>query len=404
MEETTKNLEYFCILSGGGVRGTSYIGVLRALEELNVELRGIAGSSVGSIFGTYYALGYTPDELAVLMTELKYESLCDLNLSLNKDFGLWKGDNILNWVREVIEKKFYKENYEKGANLPVKFSDLDKDLVIITTDISENKYKEFSRYTTPDEEIAMAIRASISLPGIFRPVWHEGNCLVDGDIIRGLPFWSFSKNLNPKDTRILEFRLEGSAEKTEIKNTIDYVNAVVNTSSNIATEFIMKMYSENDRYDYIKIDTQDTMPVDFIMKNDKKAELIQLGYDLTMNYFKKDLQGKKSKLLSIHKEIYDELMGLEELLSKSQIKEFKFNLSEALFLIMTNKELLEESLYNDCLELLESISSNIFVTKILKVAKIKDKKDIHLKLKSVIESLELKIQELESHLDIIGAI
>lgn len=404
MEEKNKKLEYFCILSGGGVRGTSYIGVLRALEEIGVELKGIGGSSVGSIFGTYYALGYTPDELAVLMTELKYESLCDLNLSLNKEFGIWKGDNILNWVREVIEKKFYKENYEKGANLPVKFSDIDKDLVVIATDITENKYKEFSRYTTPEEEIANAIRASISLPGIFKPVWSDGNCLVDGDIIRGLPYWSFSKNLSPKGSRILEFRLEGSADRTEINNTIDYVNAVVNTASNISTEFIMNMYSKNDRYDYIKIDTQDTMPVDFIMKNDKKTELIQLGYDVTMSYFKQDLQEKKTDLLSVHKKIYGEFVELEKLLKKRQLKEFKFHLSGVLYLIMANKELLEESLYNDCLELLESISNNIFVSKILKMVKIKDKKDIHSKLKAVIEVLNLKISELELHLDKIASI
>ena len=128
MNNLKEKLDYFCILSGGGIRGTAYIGVFRALESIGVNITGLAGASVGAIFAAFYAIGYTTDEIEEIFLEVKYENFRDINLSIKKNFGLWKGDNIQNWIKDNIEKKFYGKNYEKDANLPVKFKDIEKDL------------------------------------------------------------------------------------------------------------------------------------------------------------------------------------------------------------------------------------------------------------------------------------
>ena len=63
--------------------------------------------------------------------------------------------------------------------------------------------KEFSNFETPDFEIAMAVRISCCMPGLMRAVNFENNLLVDGDLQKGKPMWSLSKNLQNSTDRIL---------------------------------------------------------------------------------------------------------------------------------------------------------------------------------------------------------
>lgn len=403
MSDEAKKFEYFCILSGGGIRGVSYIGVFRALERLGVNIKGIAGASVGSIFATLYALGYTIDEMEEIFLNIKYENFRDINLSLSKNFSIWKGDNILNWITEIVEKKFYGENYEKDANLPVKFKDIEKDLIIITTDISKGSYKEFSKYATPDESVASAIRASISLPGIFKPTWVDDNCIIDGDIIRGLPFWSYSDNMNPLDTRVLEFRLEGQSNNS-IENNIEYVTAIVNTASNISTEFIMSKYAKNDRYDYIKINTENTVPVDFSIKKEKVLELSKLGFDTTIQYFKRPLREKKTKLICLYQEMLKEFQNLREFIRKQKSEEFKLSLNKTLLLVIKNKDLLEESFYNDCVGLLEEILSNTTISNFFKKTVLNNRDKLINDLEKTVFSVTNKQLELKEQMTVIGCL
>ena len=402
MNKSKEKLDYFCILSGGGIRGTAYIGVFRALEKIGVEIKGLAGASVGAIFSTFYAIGYTTDEIEEIFLQVKYETFRDINLSITtKGFGIWKGDNIQNWLKELIEKKFYGDNYEKDANLPVKFKDIKKDLVIIATDISTGSFKEFSKYTTPEESLSTAIRASISLPALFKPIWIDERCIIDGDIIRGLPFWSFSENLNPQDTRILEFRLEGSHSKQDIETTIGYLNAVINTASNISTDFIMNQYSQNDKYDYIKIDSKNTMPVDFSIKNDKKLELSQIGFDTTLEYFKHPLRAKKTKLILLYQELLEEFNNLREFVKKQKMTDFKLSLNKALLLLIKNKDLIEEKFYNECISILEEISANISISKFFRKTVLKNQSQFIQNLGKIIFDILNKQVELKEHIHIL---
>lgn len=403
MNDAAKKFEYFCILSGGGIRGVAYIGVFRALERLGVDIKGIAGASVGSIFATLYALGYTIEEMEKIFHNVKYENFKDINLSLSKNFSIWKGDNIFNWITEIVEKKFYGENYEKDANLPVKFKDIEKDLVIITTDISTGSYKEFSKYATPDESIATAVRASISLPGIFKPTWVDENCIIDGDVIRGLPFWSYSQNMSPEDSRILEFRLEGQS-KNSIENNIEYITAIVNTASNISTEFIMNKYSRNDRYDYIKINTENTVPVDFSIKKEKILELSQLGFDATIKYFKQPLREKKTKLICLYQEMLKEFQSLREFIKKQKSAEFKLSLNKTLLLIIKNKDLLEEKFYNECVGLFEEILENTTISNFFKKTVLKNRDKFINDLEKMVFSVTNKQLELKEQMAVIGCL
>lgn len=404
MNNLKEKLDYFCILSGGGIRGTAYAGVFKALEQIGVNIKGLAGASVGSIFATLYAIGYTTDEIEEIFLQVNYENFRDINLSLNKGFGIWKGDNIQNWIKDLIEQKFYGENYEKDANIPVKFKDIEKDLIIIATNISTGSFKEFSKYTTPEESIATAIRASISLPGLFKPTWIDNNCIIDGDIIRGLPFWSFSDNLNPRNTRVLEFRLEGSHSKKELDNTVGYFNAIINTASNISTDFIMNQYCKNDKYDYIKINAKNTMPVDFSIKNEKKLELSQIGFDATLDYFKNPLRAKKLRLVLLYQELLEEFNNLRDFIKKQKMTSFKLSLNKALLLLIKNKDFIEENFYNECILILEEISSNIEISKFFKRTVLNNRGQFIQNIEKIIFEILNKQIELKGHLRILSTL
>ena len=79
--------EYFAIFAGGGVRGAAYIGAIKALEELDINLTGYASSSVGAIIAALIAVGYKHEELKELLFKLNYSKFKDLYLPSGKDFG-----------------------------------------------------------------------------------------------------------------------------------------------------------------------------------------------------------------------------------------------------------------------------------------------------------------------------
>lgn len=144
-----KSFKYTCLFGGGAIRGVSYIGAVKALEELGISPTTLAGSSVGSIIAALLAVGYNSAELKEIFLKVNFDLFRDISLGLGPVFALSKGEVFLDWLRDLIESKFYGEKYKKGSNRSVTFKDIDKNLVIITTNLSNFECKEFSRYETP---------------------------------------------------------------------------------------------------------------------------------------------------------------------------------------------------------------------------------------------------------------
>ena len=135
--KNNNSLKYTCLFGGGAIRGAAYVGTMRALEELGINPHTVAGSSVGSVIAGLIAVGYTADELdEVFFIKFNFEMFRDVQLSLGPKFALSKGELFLEWIRDLIEEKFYGEKYKKGSHKAVTFKDIEKDLIIITTDLS----------------------------------------------------------------------------------------------------------------------------------------------------------------------------------------------------------------------------------------------------------------------------
>lgn len=327
-----KSLEYTCIFGGGAIRGMSYVGALRAMEEIGIKVKTYAGSSVGSIFAALIAVGYNSEELKKWFLSINYELFRDIHFGFGKALALSKGGVFLEVIREAIEKKFYGDKYQKGKNPPVKFSDLEKNLVIITTDLKNFKPCEFSKFTTPDYEIASAVRISSAMPGLMEPVPYKNTVLVDGDLQKSWPLWRLSKSLCAEEGRILEFRLEGDYDVKD-KNPINFINTIYSCITSLATDFIVETYGQRDKFDYIIINTGVVIVVDFNLSEEKRLELMDVGYNTTKDYFENDIFDKKENILKLYRELSKHLKQIEKYLNANKIRHTENELGQ-LFISM----------------------------------------------------------------------
>ncbi|MEQ8927529.1 MAG: patatin-like phospholipase family protein [Fulvivirga sp.] len=159
------------VLSGGGARGIAHLGVLKALEEVNVKIDVISGTSAGAIIGALYAQGLSTNDILKLLIELK--PMRFIQPALNTK-GLLK--------MEVIER--FLINYLPEDN----FANLSIPLYIAATNMKTGKTEYFSQ-----GQLIPAICASSCIPVLFNPVEFNGNLYIDGGILNNLPVEAIRK-------------------------------------------------------------------------------------------------------------------------------------------------------------------------------------------------------------------
>ena len=155
------------VLAGGGARGVAHIGAIEELERQGFEISAVAGTSMGALVGGVYASGYLEPfkEWMRALDKYKVFSLVDFALSTE---GLVKGDRVMEAMKELVPDV-------QIERMPVPFAAVAADLL------------------TGDEVVLDsgglydAIRASISIPSVFRPVHRDGRVLVDGGTVNPLP-------------------------------------------------------------------------------------------------------------------------------------------------------------------------------------------------------------------------
>lgn len=154
-------------LGSGGVRGLAHIGVIKALIKHKIPIDYISGASIGAWVGAHFALYKDIEKTADFTAGKKKEKLISF-LEPNMSGGLVKGDKLETLLNDWLDD--------------TTFADLKIPLKIAATDlISGNKI------VCSEGRLAPAIRSSISVPGVFRPVIFEHRALVDGGISNPVP-------------------------------------------------------------------------------------------------------------------------------------------------------------------------------------------------------------------------
>ena len=392
-----KESDYFIIFGGGGIRGISYSGAYKALLEHNIKPTGYAGSSIGAVFASLVAVGYTSDETYEILSEAGFEMFIDINVGFKKELAaLSKGNIFLEWIREKIEKKFYGEEYQKGKNEPVTFDKINTKLILYSVDLTNLKFKEFSKFKTPDVEVALAIRASVSMPGLFTPLEYDDVMLVDGDLLKSTPLWRVSNTIKNLDERIIEFRLEDNEHPKRVNNSIEYINRVYNAICGFATDYIVDLYNEKDKFDYIKINTKDVSVVDFLIPKEKKKELYDIGYFTTDKYFSEFFPKKREKLLKIYKELLSLLNKFQKEFNRTNIINSYLKLCEIFVFLCEEKQYIDSCLYESVVNFknlyLKNYKNSSFLG--IKSACVKDKEYISNELLKLVKCTSIKIDEL----------
>lgn len=175
------------IISGGGINGISFIGCLCYLHDNNLlsDLKKITGSSIGSIIGLLYQVGYDPIEMKDIFESYSWKGLIDPDFNILTDnySGIIKGKKIIDILSLLLEKKgldcmiTMKEFYEK-TNI---------EFFITGVNCNTKKTEYFSYIDYPDMFLLKAIRISISIPLIFKSVIYNDNIFIDGSILEKLP-------------------------------------------------------------------------------------------------------------------------------------------------------------------------------------------------------------------------
>ena len=187
------------VLSGGGARGAAHVGVLRVLEDARVPIDAVVGTSMGSIVGGLYAAGMSPDDLETAIVDVDWEAVFTDRPPRSQRYFRRKQDDLDFLVRYRVHLKGGRPKLPLGFLQAQKLESLLK-FYEITTDFSS----DFDRLRIPyravatdlaDGEavviargsLATAMRASMSIPGLFPPVPFDDRLLIDGGVASNLP-------------------------------------------------------------------------------------------------------------------------------------------------------------------------------------------------------------------------
>ncbi|MCK4340419.1 MAG: patatin-like phospholipase family protein [Phycisphaerae bacterium] len=154
-------------LGSGSARGWSHIGVIRALAEAGIRIHCVAGTSIGAVVGAVFASGKL-DAFEEIVIGFDWKQVARFFDVVFPKSGLIDGKKVADFVRGHVRG----ENIE---DLPIPFS-------AVATDLGTGR-----EVIIQDGDLIEAIRASISVPGIFTPVRREGSILADGGLVNPVP-------------------------------------------------------------------------------------------------------------------------------------------------------------------------------------------------------------------------
>jgi len=165
-----KNLRIGLALGGGGAKGLAHIGFLKILDELEITPAIISGTSMGAMIGAMYCSGLSAVEIEEIYEKTTLIELGRLiDLAIPAIHGLAKGDKISRFLTKEIGLSTF-----ENLQIPLK---------VIATDYWQKK-----QIVLDHGDLAKAVRASISVPGIFEPVLLNNHVLTDGGAVNPVPY------------------------------------------------------------------------------------------------------------------------------------------------------------------------------------------------------------------------
>ena len=293
------------VLSGGGAKGAAHVGVLKVLEKYQSPVDIIIGTSVGSIVGGMYSIGYSPDEIEKTILNLKFTSLLtnskdrnlkniedkiendkypftvsiDKNLKLSFPMGFLNGENIYLQLKEIFNRA---ENIKNFNDLPIQYR-------AITTDLQTGK-----EVIIRDGDLALATFKSMAIPSFLEPIEDNGKFYVDGGVVNNFPI-DVALSLGADIIIAVDISAEASKinEKSNLITILDKLatyngNRKVDLHKRLADILIVPDVKDHDTIDFSNLSA-------LVDEGEKAAE--KYGYILENLSYPKEFKEIKEKSL-----------------------------------------------------------------------------------------------------------
>ena len=253
--------------SGSGFKVPAHVGALVALEDLGYNIVEVSGTSGGSIIAAMYACGVSSREMTHITMTKDWSDMIEFEILALAKGCFCTGYSLYNYLYEMTSGKTFSQ-----TKVP---------LTVIASDMAYNTPFVFSTSNTPEDEVALAIRASASIPFVYTPVIHEDKYLVDGGVVNNIPI---DRLQVPPEQRI---GIQMHSEKVEVSsgNTLKWpwnmasriLNLLIQNSENT---HISKSLVGSSSMIYIESGFADSL--DTNMSSDTRRQLYDAGYNSTI--------------------------------------------------------------------------------------------------------------------------
>ncbi len=315
------------VLSGGGAKGLSHIGVIKALEENNIPIDYVAGTSIGSIVGALYSIGLTTDEMVYMFKSKEFKSwsvgdfeedyttnyyanapssaIVSLGLYLGKDKKSDQKRKIKFALPTSLVSPFPMDIAiaqifaSSSAACKYDFSQLMVPFFCIGADI-----KNKAPYMLDSGDLGSAVRASMSFPGYFKPVVIDSVLLFDGGFYNNFPWKDMQAKYNP-DFIIGAKCADGAPIDPDEFDPYLQIESMITTDTD---------YSISEEEGLVISGIYDVSLLEF----DQIDKLVQMGYENTLKYIP-ELKRK------IEKERSDQEVAQKRLDFRTKCSELRFN-------------------------------------------------------------------------------
>ncbi|MEM3857804.1 MAG: patatin-like phospholipase family protein [Candidatus Micrarchaeaceae archaeon] len=275
---------------GGGICGIAYIGALYELQSHDMlkDITHFIGSSIGSIFALLLSCKIDISEIYKLFINLDLTKFEDSSYFILKDiyrfntqFGWNSGNNFDALLSDILNKYV-------GTNI-LTFEEINKrfgnTLIITATDMKKRKTVYFSPLSTPNMDVKLAIRCSISLPLFYSPVYLNDTFYIDGGFLDNYPIKELYKYVKKEEViglKLVNNKNECEHEHELPRNIIEYIKLLILMMRD------NQLKINNDEIDRtIFIDVGNVSAIDFNITVDKKEELMLQGKLAVLQFLNK---------------------------------------------------------------------------------------------------------------------
>jgi NTE family protein len=266
------------ILSGGGLKGLAYTGMIQYFEENNEkfkEIKEFVGTSIGAMTSLLLVLKYDSNSLVKIFESLDINNLRNTKPSIFlENYGFDDGEKIEKLIKVFITNK----GHDKNITLKQLYNVTGLKLVTCCVNVDTKKCIYFNE--NDDIPAHLAVRMSMCLPIIFTPIKYKGHHYIDGALMNDLPCKYTSKE--PLANSLCVRLLANSSEVTDIFSYVKNVLRIAFNGNHVENE---KYCSENEMT-LIKINIDE---ITFEITDEHKKELHNLGYQVVKEFFEQNV-------------------------------------------------------------------------------------------------------------------